>query len=65
MISPYLVDDIGPIFSDLGRAVIDLQRIDPVRLTGDRATIASAIVGLTLVLNRINVRTQRELQAAE
>lgn len=66
MISPYLVDDIGPIFNDLKRSIIDLQMIDPARLAGDGMVIDGAILALGIVRERIrNLQTQHKLQAAE
>jgi hypothetical protein len=65
-VSPYLVDDIGPILGDLSRSVIDLQQVNPVRLAGDGVTIDSAVLALLIVRKRIHdLQAESGLQAAE
>lgn len=57
------VDEAGPLLRELDSAVTGLQKVDPRKLYGDAAIVASGIQALRLILDRIEalqVRTAAE-----
>lgn len=60
-----IIDDpASPLLRDLKHSVLGLQKVSPLRLLGDGATIDGAILALTIVRNRIDEATLERVALA-